>query len=73
MKLYRLKSNRTTIVKRDGQFHKIAWSDTMETGKDCRWMLSRWNPENVEELSKEEAAEVQLKIEAFEKIGQSSK
>ena len=66
MKLYRLKSNRTTIVKRNGQFHKVAWSDTMEKGLDCRWMLCRWNPENVEELSKEEAKEVQLKIKAFE-------
>lgn len=73
MKLYRLKSNRTTIVKRDGQFHKVAWSDTMEKGSDCRWMLCRWNPENVEELTKDEAAEIQYKIKAFEKLRQPHK
>lgn len=55
MKLYRLKSNPQTIVKRDGVFHRVFWSKSMLCGYNSDWMVSRWNEENVEELNEEEA------------------
>ena len=68
MTLYRLKSNRNTIVKRDGIFHKVVWSERMENwGIDTSWMLSQWNPLNVEELTKSETKEVSRKIRNFKK------
>lgn len=66
MKLFRLKSNRNTIVKQDGIFHKVVWSATMEShGIDSSWMAHQWNPLNVEELTKKETLEVNRKIKKF--------
>ncbi len=68
MKLYRLKSNRNTIVKQDGIFHKVVWSETMEShGIDSSWMMHQWNPLNVEELTEKEAKEINRKIRNFKK------
>ena len=68
MKLYRLKSNRNTIVKQDGIFHKVVWSETMEShGIDSSWMLHQWNPLNMEELTEKEAKEINRKIRNFKK------
>ena len=66
MELYRLKSNRRTIVKRDDIYHKVVWSETMENhGIDSSWMMHQWNPLNVEELTKKETLEVNRKIKKF--------
>ena len=64
-KLYRLKSNRNTIVERNDIFHKVFWAQGMESGYDARWMLSRWNPDNVEELTKEETKHFYALQKAF--------
>jgi hypothetical protein len=64
-KLYRLKSNRNTIVERDGDFHKVFWAHDMQYGYDARWMRHRWNPDNVEELTKEETKHFYTLQKAF--------
>lgn len=68
--LYRLKSNQTTIVTRldDSNLQKVVWSSTMEKyGVDNRWMISRFNPDNIIPLTEEEAKEVMEKIKNFRK------
>jgi hypothetical protein len=47
--------------------HQVMWSGSMERGKDCRWMMHRWNPGNVEKLSPEETKEILGKISDFDK------
>lgn len=66
MKLYRLKSNPKTIVKKDGIHHKVVWTERMEQNLgDSSWMMARWNADNVVELSKEETKTVNQKIKNF--------
>jgi hypothetical protein len=68
MNLYRLKSNPTTIVKKNGIFQQIVWSDTMENGYgDSSWMISRWLPYNTTMLTPQEKKTVLQKIKDFKK------
>jgi hypothetical protein len=66
MKLYRLKSNKTTIVREDNGYHKIVWTKSMENCDLCdsRWMMHRWNPENVVLLTDEESERVMTKYKS---------
>lgn len=66
MKFYRLKSNRNTIVKKDGNYHQIVWSKSMESGYDSRWMIHRWNINNVELLDIKETKVILAKIKEFD-------
>lgn len=66
MKLYRLKSNKNTIVKQDGIFHTVVWSESMEKyGIESSWMVHTWNPLNVEELTNKEICAIKRKIRNF--------
>lgn len=59
VKLYKLKSNPETVVQRTGEFHKVYWAASMFCGYDARWMMARWNPDNVIPLTAEEKKEVE--------------
>lgn len=65
--LYRLKSNRSTIVEKDGNQHKVFWSSCMDSGFNSRWMRSKWNPDNVEPLNEEENNLFHRKWEEYQK------
>jgi hypothetical protein len=62
--LYRLKSNNTTIVRRFGPLHqRVVWTDTMaKYGVGDTWIISRFNPDNVIKLLKEEVKEIKKLI-----------
>ena len=63
--LYRLKSNKKTIVESDGKYNKVFWADSMHCGYDARWMIHRFNPENVLPLTEEEEKEIRALHEDF--------
>lgn len=70
MKLFRLKSNRNTVVHRlEGDLFGVMWSNQMENGFDSRWMISTQSPENLEELTKEEREALMKKVKAFDERG----
>ena len=67
-KLYRLKSNITTIVEKDGDYAKIIWTSDMEkygNGFDSRWMQHRFNKDNSIPLTGLEARNVRKKVKKF--------
>ena len=65
--LYRLKISQTTIVMRFGDgLQKTVWSDTMaKYGLDSSWMISKFSPDKVVKLTKEETREIKKLIKAF--------
>jgi hypothetical protein len=66
MKLYRLKSNKNTIVEKIDIFHRVVWTSDMEThGIDRSNMIHIWNDKNVIELNKIETREILTKINNF--------
>lgn len=68
LRLYKLKSNTSTIVKKDGNFVKVVWANSMEGGLyDARWIISKSNKDNLIELSEIEVQQVTEKIKWFEK------
>ena len=73
-KLYRLKSNKGTIVERDGNFHKVFWTRSMErVGYDATWMMSAWADWNTQELSESGAEEIREKRKEFDKTRNSAR
>ncbi len=65
-KLYRLKSNRNTIVEKEGLFARVFWTESMEKGcADSSWMRALWQDENVEELSENETSLCETKREEY--------
>lgn len=76
MKLFRLKSNPTTIVRVDESFQhpdkgffrvNVYWSKTMENGPSCQWMISTQNEKNLQKLTATEKKEVIAKVENYKK------
>lgn len=76
MKLFRLKSNPTTIVKVDETFKhpdkgffrvNVFWSKTMENGPSCQWIISTQHERNLQSLTPEETQEVIEKVEDYKK------
>jgi hypothetical protein len=68
MKLYRLKSNPTTIVEKQGDYAHIVWTDSMEKYgalSDSRWMIHKFNKDNSILLSGKESRNIKKKIKKF--------
>jgi hypothetical protein len=56
MKLFRYKSNLKTIVKIDGKFATVIWTESMERGfSDCSWMVSIFDENNLIPLTDKES------------------
>jgi hypothetical protein len=53
-RLYRLKGNPSTIVTKEGGFHKVFSFDHQNSS----WVMAKWNPDNVTPLSEREAEEI---------------
>jgi len=68
MKLFRLKSNPNTIVQKSEEYHRVFWAKSMFSGYDARWMVARWNKDNVIPLSKEEIKDTLENVNIFEKM-----
>lgn len=64
--LYRLKSNKSTIVESDGQYNKVFWADSMHCGYDARWMIHRFSAHNVIPLTEEEEKHFRALVKNFE-------
>lgn len=64
-KLYRFRSNTSTIVESDGQgYVHIVWSQSYEYGFGTSFMY-RQDDDNLIELSDSESAEVEAKIASY--------
>lgn len=51
MKLYRLKSNPTIVVRKAGKFALVRWHDDMKQLSEFRFWIMKWSDELFEEIT----------------------